>query len=643
MKKYIISALVGLSLALTVLFLFLGFDLETVDKSASNGILDIRGLDTSSEVISVIGGWEHFDRVFLCSPESIAADADSSEAIFGSYRITVISKPMSSITLCGYSVGLSSKAYVNGIKAAEIGRVSSLSSELEPRLGLMIIPIFTDESGKAEIVIEYASTENLGKNEIKTMLISDPSTIKELLRRNEIRSIAHSGSLLAFVLYFALCAVCCRQSQYAFLSLCCLTFAIRDRNFFLVYLLPSDYDYYSALRVMSITTSVQLPLLLMLLSSLYPKKLKKSQGLAFLSLTAFLALIHLFVPIDKLGILTLISKLLCIPYAVLLIGAMIKMAKSRAPLHIDDVITRIGYWILIISQLFEILLKGSEARAEVSGITPAFMLCFVMLLSVSIGIGARRRDRELEESRRKSTVFEQMNLLKNDFLHRLAHEMRTPLTVISGYAQLTEQQLSSGKPDARSIEQLKTISSEAQRLSGLVRNLTDMLAGRCDTPTLKRISINKLVSDIAGICRPMLAKNSNRFVTECPNELFIDGNREILIQLFVNLASNANRHTSNGVIALSVCDEGESIVMRISDTGSGIPPTEAKSIFESGFSLDKGSGIGLSICRDAAKLHGGELILEATGEGGSIFACRLQKKAQNGNSPTLHRMPDTNK
>ena len=104
------------------------------------------------------------------------------------------------------------------------------------------------------------------------------------------------------------------------------------------------------------------------------------------------------------------------------------------------------------------------------------------------------------------------------------------------------------------------------------------------------------------------------------------GNTEMLLQVLINLTVNANRHTENGVIAYRIADEGERVCLRVSDTGSGIAPDLLPHIFEKGGSGDGGSGIGLTICADAMRIHHGSLEVEHTDADGTVFRLELPKK-----------------
>ena len=232
----------------------------------------------------------------------------------------------------------------------------------------------------------------------------------------------------------------------------------------------------------------------------------------------------------------------------------------------------------------------------------------------------------MSESRRQREVLTQLNRLKSEFLHQMAHELKTPLTVMSGYAQLTDWQLDTGAVGADAHEHLQTISSEAQRLSALVSRLIDLANGGSPDIEMGEIDAAQLLSGAADVCRPMLEKKHNRLESDSGDGITLWGNLEMLLQVLINLTVNASRHTENGVIAYRITDEGEHVCLRVRDTGSGIAPDLLPHIFEKGYSGDGGSGIGLTICADAMKIHHGSLEVEHTGADGTVFRLELPKK-----------------
>ena len=629
MKRKILYAagiiLTVICLVLLMLALFRRDSGKMVSLTAENGILDLKEYSLAETTIRLGGGYAFYGEKFLSEENSCAPPDEFDGSLrYGTHKLTIISKPDECLTLTGYSVDYSTRVFVNGSKVLEIGKVSSDPEASTPRIGYMTIPVFTGDDGIAEILIEYSNFVHPDGGFVPTLLLSSPYRIDLMQRVNDLRSIALGGSLLMFAMYFLLCAAFQRQLQYVALAACCLLLGLRDQDFFVVHLLRPDYDWNIAYRFLVMMISLQFPALLILLSSLWPGCVKKKWNIAFSGLIGVVGILHFVLSTMYTAKLTTLSYILCVPYALIIVAGAVKRTKNGVKPTSEGIVTLAGYLLLFASQFYEAVLSRQVQSVTRNGTAPIFMLIFVMLIAASIGMGISRRERELEESRRQSAVLEQLNLLKNDFLHRVAHELRTPLTVMSGYAQLTERQILRSTTDEKTIEHLKTISSEAKRLSDLVSKLTEMLIGRTEPPEMRRVDVKKLLSDSAEICRPMLLKNSNSLVIECPDELYIMGNREMLMQLFINLAANSNRHTQNGVVTFKAEKERQSgILVRVADNGDGIPKEHIDHIFENGYSPDNGSGLGLTICKDAAEIHGGELKLESTGDSGTVFVCRF--------------------
>ena len=106
----------------------------------------------------------------------------------------------------------------------------------------------------------------------------------------------------------------------------------------------------------------------------------------------------------------------------------------------------------------------------------------------------------------------------------------------------------------------------------------------------------------------------------------------MLLQLLINLTMNANKHTQGGTVtyrASLVPGRGnlalDTVCLLIEDTGEGIPEERIPYIFDKGYSGDGGSGIGLYICQDVVKYHGGSLTLASTGPGGTTFRILLPR------------------
>lgn len=258
----------------------------------------------------------------------------------------------------------------------------------------------------------------------------------------------------------------------------------------------------------------------------------------------------------------------------------------------------------------------------------------VIVVSVSLGtamsIQLRLYDeqhRELEKARKQlaaeNAALEQINHLKTEFLGNVSHELKTPLTVMSGYAQTTKQLMEQpGEPKVGEVvRRMKLISSEAERLSlmvGQILDVTRMEEGRMSMESVP-CYVDEIIHAAIETHYPMLNKNENRLEIRIEVGLpvvYADPAR--IAQVLINLVSNAVRFTANGLITVSAKYENNHILLCVADTGTGIAREQLPHLFErytarqkSGSGQDTGTGLGLYICKNIVEQHEGKIWLES--------------------------------
>ncbi|WP_334105236.1 sensor histidine kinase [Muricomes intestini] len=242
---------------------------------------------------------------------------------------------------------------------------------------------------------------------------------------------------------------------------------------------------------------------------------------------------------------------------------------------------------------------------------------------------AKEAEEKLETEK---AALESLNRLKTEFLGNVSHELKTPLTVISGYAQTTKQLAE--KPDTPNGDEvarrMTLISSEAERLSlmvGQILDLTRMEEGRMVMEPVQ-CYVDEIIHTAVETHYPILNKNQNRLDIRIESGLpavYADPGR--ISQVIVNLISNAVRFTISGLITLSAKKENDDILICVSDTGVGISAEQLPHIFgrynkkqKSGGGQDTGTGLGLYICKHIVEQHGGQIRIESKdGHGTSVF------------------------
>jgi len=222
---------------------------------------------------------------------------------------------------------------------------------------------------------------------------------------------------------------------------------------------------------------------------------------------------------------------------------------------------------------------------------------------------------------------------KSDFFATVSHELRTPLTSIVAYVDLlSEEEAGPITPEQRNL--LSTVDRNASRL----RNLTD------DVFTLAKLESGAFVT----ITRPMNMAEviAGAVETVCPSVsaakltlsapvpadgLVVEGDAGQLERVLINLLSNSVKYTpAGGRIEVTAAAEAGSVVVRVTDTGIGIPQTDQSKLFDRFFRASNaqqsripGTGLGLAIVRTIVTNHGGEVRFQSREEKGTTFTVRL--------------------
>ena len=223
----------------------------------------------------------------------------------------------------------------------------------------------------------------------------------------------------------------------------------------------------------------------------------------------------------------------------------------------------------------------------------------------------------------------QVNEMKTTFLSDASHELKTPLATMSGYAQNAEIELANGGDTLLVQEKLKRISSEANRMALVVTQILDATRieeGRM-VLELAPCDIDSLVRETVETYFAVLNKNNNRLALRIPLELpKVKADSSRLQRVFVNLISNALKHTKNGTILIKAEEKENYIIATVKDTGSGISEEDMPHIWEryyKGKHSETGTGLGLFICKFIIESHGGKIWAESEVGKGTAFMFTL--------------------
>ena len=223
--------------------------------------------------------------------------------------------------------------------------------------------------------------------------------------------------------------------------------------------------------------------------------------------------------------------------------------------------------------------------------------------------------------------------LRQEFTSNVSHELKTPLTSISGFAEIMKN---GGTPDSVVTDFSSSIYDEAQRLITLVNDIIKI--SELDEKNVKTesedVDLYELSADIISRLKPVADKR-NISLNLIGESTIASGTGKILDEMIYNLCDNAIKYNvDNGTVDVILSESSKHIKLTVRDTGIGIPQSEQERIFERFYRVDKshskaigGTGLGLSIVKHAAIYHNAEIKLKSElGKGTSITVAFCKSK-----------------
>ncbi|OGS12574.1 MAG: hypothetical protein A2285_07610 [Elusimicrobia bacterium RIFOXYA12_FULL_57_11] len=232
---------------------------------------------------------------------------------------------------------------------------------------------------------------------------------------------------------------------------------------------------------------------------------------------------------------------------------------------------------------------------------------------------------------RDVTLEREIQAIKEEFFHSVAHDLRAPLLTMQGYINLLDREF---PPEAKQAGYVKNVRESSERLFKMLENILDiskMEAGHLK-PDLRKINASKFLSSAAESFRALFAeKRIELVVEEGGGAVEFSADSSLLRRVIENLLSNAWKFTpAGGRVAASSAVEDGKLVFMVTDTGPGIPADQLEAIFEKYKRLKSGEGeagfgLGLAIARKIVELHGGTISARSTAGRGSSFRVVLPR------------------
>ncbi len=278
-------------------------------------------------------------------------------------------------------------------------------------------------------------------------------------------------------------------------------------------------------------------------------------------------------------------------------------------------------------------------------------------IAANVGV-ALHNARLFEETQEARAAAEEANEAKSSFLSTVSHELRTPLTSVLGFAKIIKKRLDekifpllqiNDTKVKRTVDQvaenLNVVVAEGERLTTLINNVLDLAkieAGKIEWH-MEKLSVPDIIERATAATSSLFDSSGLKLKKDIDTSLpEIVGDQDKLIQVVINLISNAVKFTDKGSVTCRAKQTNGEIVISIIDTGMGIAPEDQPKVFEKfkqvGDTLTnkpKGTGLGLTISKEIIEHHGGRIWVESEIGVGSTFSFALPIKSQTGRDGEL--------
>jgi signal transduction histidine kinase/CheY-like chemotaxis protein/uncharacterized protein YigA (DUF484 family) len=261
-----------------------------------------------------------------------------------------------------------------------------------------------------------------------------------------------------------------------------------------------------------------------------------------------------------------------------------------------------------------------------------------------------------------SKTAEKANEAKSAFLSTVSHELRTPLTSVLGFAKIIKKRLEEKiftaldtsdtklkKTTDQVSENLNVVISEGERLTHLINDVLDLAkieAGKMEW-NQENVSLAEVIERAVAATTSLFEQKDVKLIKDIDTNISeITGDTDKLIQVVINLFSNAVKFTDEGSVSCKLFQKDNEVIVSVTDTGIGIAKEDYGAVFEQfkqvgGDTLTdkpKGTGLGLPICKEIVEHHGGRIWVESEPGKGStfLFALPLNVSVQRNRETPIH-------
>lgn len=273
--------------------------------------------------------------------------------------------------------------------------------------------------------------------------------------------------------------------------------------------------------------------------------------------------------------------------------------------------------------------ERKTTRNRMIALTIGILLLALLVAALSYIVMARRR--HMRQLKRAYDHALESDKMKSAFIRNVTHEVRTPLNIISGFAQVIADPTLVTAPEERA-HIAEMMQKNTQLITSLVDEILELSFNENAPEAVAKddnIGVNELLRDLLQENEYRVGKAIKlQFDSDLSDDVSLQTNEAMLKRIINLLVDNAIKYTKEGSITLKASADDQQVILAVEDTGTGIPADTAEHIFERFYKVDsfrEGLGLGLPLCRTMTTRLGGTVDLDTSYQHGSRFVVKLNR------------------
>ncbi|MDG5815417.1 ATP-binding protein [Chitinispirillales bacterium ANBcel5] len=623
---------------ISILFILLstvGCSVNTPSPRAENGVINLNKTGVSNQVVKLNGEWEFYpyqllapheiDTVqtvphYLEIPGSWRGSTIEGEALDGrgcaTFRLKIeLPRKQKNYFLKLYSIHSAYTVWIDGELSGSVGTVKSSAASARPVRKPLTIEI-PSAKDSIEVIIQVSNFHYRAGGINTPVVIGNSVTFLETAGQQKAIAFFLIGGILIMALYHLILFYLRREDRASlffalFCFFACLRILITGEMFTATVFNLTNYRL--SLQLEYLTVYLMVPLFILYTKELFPLEINKIfVNLSLLIASVFTLATILFPTYQFTYLMPVYHPLLLVQFIWLIVSLIISKIRSRKGASIFLT----GFTLLFFTSLYDALFT----YVFIDGTYVLQFAIFLFILSQSSILSIRFADIYKTVEKNEKELQRLINL-KNDFLARVTHELRTPLYGIVGTAEMILEKKESSLTD-NDRKCLNIIVSDGRRLNRLVNDILDFSKLKSSEIMLfrKQIDLFSLTESMLILLRHSSANKNVELINLVPPDLdLVYADEDRVQQILYNLVGNALKFTDTGKVEVFAQNKRCGfITICVKDTGIGIPHDKLHKIFEpfeqtesSDTRAHEGSGLGLPITKYLIELHGGTITIDS--------------------------------